>query len=778
MVAKRLKPGLFAYFVVLVPLLTSFDVQEVEACVLCGNIDRTAVLSPIPGYEFITDLCSRLQSCGLLQDLLPLVINPESSSCKEMQRMGTMCGCQSMLARGEEPCTLCDMDNAALDMSVRLKAEDVEPYSSGLALLVDQITPTCQMVQAYLSSIPANTQECSSFTDELLAGQCGCPGNVTTDDEEVELCQVCPGMNDVFALPERDVTGLVKMLGADVFFPNSDNITCSSIYESLSSKPANHLLCQEEAKVFFQGACECPWTHQQKRCGETLNCDVDSFTPDFRLDYLPELIGYPFTPTCQELLWAYQGVPEDTFDCFGGAQSIYICGCGIRPYLGATTVGEQAALAWILRITGLLSTIGSSLILWDVFVVSKKRNRNRRLTMLHQLVCGMSFFDVFSSIGNMFSTLPIPENLYYESTPTPRPSGVYGAKGNTATCTAQGFFLQLGYTSAFYNLVLSVYYVLVIKKGLRETQLQRLKYWFHVPALVAGFGLAFAGIPYYANIFLFCHISPAIELSSWWSSGDSGDESFALTNADSNGLLTAFSIVPISIVFIVGGVNMIVIYLHVRKQDRAANRWRMGDRLARNSADGLTAGQSSSSWSKFSRPRAKSREVASSNRLSKEVWWQAAFYMGSFLMAWPIYFYGTLNALDEWENYSFWVACCVMYPLQGFWNAIVYFRPRLFEHFRKKTRDRKSSSPNEKNSKGILSSNLGKPSTSASGRNTGTDNSESNSGVPVSRSDLFQGEEGSSSAVGDEERLPSCGLRIDMTGSTIHNSQMGSIYES
>eukprot|EP00980_Cylindrotheca_fusiformis_P007131 scaffold1499_cov105-Cylindrotheca_fusiformis.AAC.3 len=161
MIAKRWKARPSFNYALLIPSLICFYVREVEACVLCGNIDRTAVLSPIPGYEFITD-------CGSLQDLLPFAIDSESSSCGEMQRMGTMCGCQSMLVPGEEPCTLCEMDNAALDMPVRLKAEDVKPYSSGLALLVDQITPTCQMVQAYLSSIPANTEECSSFANELL----------------------------------------------------------------------------------------------------------------------------------------------------------------------------------------------------------------------------------------------------------------------------------------------------------------------------------------------------------------------------------------------------------------------------------------------------------------------------------------------------------------------------------------------------------------------------------------------------------------------------------
>eukprot|EP00980_Cylindrotheca_fusiformis_P031116 scaffold25830_cov162-Cylindrotheca_fusiformis.AAC.17 len=744
MAAKRCKAGPHTSFLLLVQWLICYNVHEAEACVLCEEIDRAAALSPIPGYDFITD-------CGSLQDLLPLVISPESSSCDELQRMGTMCGCQSTLDSGEEPCTLCDMDNATLAMPIRLKGEDVEPYSSGLALLVNQITPTCQMVQAYLSSIPANSQECLSLAGELLVGDCGCPGNATEDVGEVDLCQVCSGSNDVFAVPERDVTGVVTVLGADIMFPKSDNITCSDLYENLSSKPANHILCKNQVKVFFQGVCECPWTHRERQCAEAVNCNLDSFKPDFSLGFLTEAFGYPFTPTCQEMLWLMQGVGEDASECFGVTQFSYVCGCGVRPYLGATTEGQQAALAWILRMTGMLSALGSSLILWDVFVFSKKNNRNTRLTMLHQLVCGMSLFDVFSSIGNMFSTLPIPEYQYFELSSTSIPTGVYGARGNSGTCTAQGFFLQLGYTSAFYNLALSVYYVLVIKKGMRETQLQRLKYWFHVPTLLIGFGLAFAGIPYYENIFLVCHIPPAVEISRW---GTSGVES-SLTNAESNNLLTIFSIVPISIVFIVGGVNMITIYLHVRKQDGAANRWRMGHRLAQHSAEAPPAGPSSSSWTNFFGPKRQSREVDPSNRLSNEVWWQAVFYMGSFLMAWPIYYYAGFNTLDLWENFSFWVVCSSMYPLQGFWNATVYFRPRLFGYFRKQTRGRNSRSK-PKNHEGV------RASTVAPGRNARTENEESNSVGQRAPNELQQDQDGNSSV--EEERLPAGGSRCDMTG--------------
>jgi len=117
------------------------------------------------------------------------------------------------------------------------------------------------------------------------------------------------------------------------------------------------------------------------------------------------------------------------------------------------------------------------------------------LTMLQQIVLGMSVFDLCSSAAHMFSTLPIPEYEYFNIDDDdderrmdiePIPSGIYGAKGNQATCGAQGFFLQLGYTSALYNMALSVYYLLVIKRGVRESQLQKFRLFFSSPRAFRG----------------------------------------------------------------------------------------------------------------------------------------------------------------------------------------------------------------------------------------------------------------------------------------------------
>jgi hypothetical protein len=68
---------------------------------------------------------------------------------------------------------------------------------------------------------------------------------------------------------------------------------------------------------------------------------------------------------------------------------------------------------------------------------------------------GISIFDAIGSGAWILTSLPIPEfNEYGE------PTAVYGAKRNDA---AQGFFIHLGFTGIFYNVALSIYYLLTIR---------------------------------------------------------------------------------------------------------------------------------------------------------------------------------------------------------------------------------------------------------------------------------------------------------------------------
>ena len=81
-----------------------------------------------------------------------------------------------------------------------------------------------------------------------------------------------------------------------------------------------------------------------------------------------------------------------------------------------------------------------------------------------------------------FTSAPIPTEYYYE-----------GAHGNDATCTAQGFFIQIGTVAAYTNVSLAFYYFLAIRKGLNEAQLRPYRLFFLVCPIILGLAFAFAG---------------------------------------------------------------------------------------------------------------------------------------------------------------------------------------------------------------------------------------------------------------------------------------------
>jgi hypothetical protein len=152
---------------------------------------------------------------------------------------------------------------------------------------------------------------------------------------------------------------------------------------------------------------------------------------------------------------------------------------------------------------------GACAIIQDVMRDKKKIREH----LYNQLMLGMSCFDVIYSIAWMFSTIPIP--IYNEFGSE---NNIYGAVGNEATCTAQGFFLQLGLASIFFNVSLSLYYYLVIVQGWRAQRLKTVRIWLFIGPMLAGFALAFGGIPLYTNVIWACHIPPKPLISEQWPS--------------------------------------------------------------------------------------------------------------------------------------------------------------------------------------------------------------------------------------------------------------------
>ena len=143
----------------------------------------------------------------------------------------------------------------------------------------------------------------------------------------------------------------------------------------------------------------------------------------------------------------------------------------------------------------------------------------------------MSIFDVVGSLMWIFSTALQPKYMVIDTIPSiannkqdnalvefeddtiethkARATGVYGAVGNEQTCRLQGVLFQLSYAAIFYNVVLSVYFVLVIKFGWSQEKLLRLRWQFLLPPLLMGVVLAAGAWSHIGPTSFLCHVRPS-----------------------------------------------------------------------------------------------------------------------------------------------------------------------------------------------------------------------------------------------------------------------------
>lgn len=101
-------------------------------------------------------------------------------------------------------------------------------------------------------------------------------------------------------------------------------------------------------------------------------------------------------------------------------------------------------------------------------------SRKRRSAPYHRLLLGMSISDCIGNLVFFAGTWPIPKE-----------SNVYGAMGTEFTCTVQGFFDQIvGTATPGYNIVLSIYYLLVVRYGWNEHRVKRVEPYMHAYPII------------------------------------------------------------------------------------------------------------------------------------------------------------------------------------------------------------------------------------------------------------------------------------------------------
>ena len=250
---------------------------------------------------------------------------------------------------------------------------------------------------------------------------------------------------------------------------------------------------------------------------------------------------------------------------------------------------------------------GSFVIICDIALRAPRQHNG--LSTYHGLMLGISFFDCFSSFAYMMVGVMAP----YEA-------GFYLSRGNDATCKAQGFLIQLGHTSMFYNLCLSVYFLLIIVCNWKERRFQKLHWQTHAAVLTVGIGMAVGALPYIAPQFGVCGILPPLTATQWQ--------------------VSLFYTAPVSTVLVTITVSTFWICWHVYQKQKKVQQWMADQRL----------------------------------QLTRKVFWQSFWYVTAFYVTLPfvlVTFY-----LEFKIRHHFWllVFAAILAPLQGLMNALVYFQ--------------------------------------------------------------------------------------------------------
>lgn len=339
---------------------------------------------------------------------------------------------------------------------------------------------------------------------------------------------------------------------------------------------------------------------------------------------------------------------------------------------------QSRALALSVKISGVASFLASSMI---VVSVCRQRNRNT----LSRLVLAVSLCDCISSIWIGLSTWPIPAEDQIDVT---------WAIGNRTICTIQGFFAQATISSPLYNATMSVYFLLVIRYGWRDSSTRKVEPWLHAFPLVFGLGTAVTALVLnrYGNTVFWCWITGEIYQG-------------------------AFFYFPLWIAIFVVTVSCILVYLAVRRAEAASKLYRfpqIGDTEDQNETkhEGSNAVSTNVEASSNQRrgtilpTRDSLASVIGQTKRTRQVASQCFWFSGAFYFTWlsisvRVSIASTrmlltfhvqvtqivLSSQDFQKKpissfFPLLLLAATTAPLQGVANAIVYLQPRIREQRR------------------------------------------------------------------------------------------------
>jgi len=319
---------------------------------------------------------------------------------------------------------------------------------------------------------------------------------------------------------------------------------------------------------------------------------------------------------------------------------------------------QRRWLAITPKLTASISFFSTVFIIWDVL-----RSKTKRGHTYHQFVVALTICDLLIALGTFLSTWPIPSTE----------EGIWGASGTQQSCTAQGFFLQFTVTAPLYNGSLSLYYLLMITFNWSERRLKRMRIWVHVSILAFGIATSVAGLPLtlYNSANLWCWIasSPSGCVETIASASGQGTTCDRGDNANSV-YRWAFYYVPLWVVIAFSTFAMLLTWLSLKEKGKQA------ETVLRTSFCNADSNRL------LEKLRRKQRE--------RNVLFQCLFYLTAFYMTWvcPTAL-RVKQSTSGTPTYGLLLCVGIFLPLQGFFNMLVYLRPRI-QKYKKRNRGRRS----------------------------------------------------------------------------------------
>ena len=175
---------------------------------------------------------------------------------------------------------------------------------------------------------------------------------------------------------------------------------------------------------------------------------------------------------------------------------------------------ESRILAIVPKVPAFLSILGSGYIVYNVLFIQRRKKNGpngngggERNKVYHHLMAALSISDMLSSHIYFLGTFLIPRGSGGPYGP------VYWAFGTDGTCSYSGFFNQFAVASPIYNTMLSIYFLLKLRYGWRDVQLNKIGPMLHALPKLFACGTAFFALlrqpdTLYGNVFWTCWINP------------------------------------------------------------------------------------------------------------------------------------------------------------------------------------------------------------------------------------------------------------------------------